>query len=134
MHRWTSRKQPRLIAEINLVPYMDLIFLLLFVFMLVVPLLKSELSGSVIDSALHAAPADYLVLEIPAKDPLLLNGRKVERTELKAAVAELLATRPKAGVMLKLAGIEPVTQVVEISAILRDAGVERIAIQATPNK
>jgi len=128
MHRWSSRPPPRYIAEINFVPYMDLVFVLLFVFVLVVPLLKTESLQVPVNDA-SSAPADYVVLEASSSDRLILNGRGIFVSELEQAVKDLLATRPGAGVMIKLAGNQPVQRVVELVAVLREAGVQKTAVQ-----
>ncbi len=128
MHRWSSRPPPRYIAEINFVPYMDLVFVLLFVFVLVVPLLKTESVQSVV-SAPSSAPTDYVVLEAGSSDRLILNGRSLSTSELGQATKDLLTTRPGAGVMIKLAGNQPVQRIVELVAVLREAGVQKTAVQ-----
>ena len=127
MQRWTSRRQPRFIAEINLVPFMDLIFMLLFVFMLIAPMMKSEPARS---ETAHGVPADSLVLEVLSPDELSLDGRKLNLSGLQKAVQELLIARPGAGVIIKLPGTLPVQTVVKITDELRAAGVEKTALHA----
>lgn len=128
MQRWTSRTQHRYIAEINLVPYMDLVFVLLFVFMLAVPLLKTETAPSSVP-AVPTLPTDYVVLELSSADHLILDGRGLSSAELPPALKNLVASRPGVGVMIKLAGNQPVQRVVELTAVLREAGVQRTAVQ-----
>jgi biopolymer transport protein ExbD len=115
-------------AEINLFPYMDLVFMLLFVFLLVVPLLKTETPAAPSMSA-SAVPIDYVILEVGSGDGLILNGKSVFSSDLNAAVTDLLATRPAVGVMIKLAGNQPVQRVVELTAALREAGIQKTAVQ-----
>lgn len=128
MQRWSSRTPQRYIAEINFVPYMDLVFVLLFVFLLVVPLLKTE-SVPVEVPVSSSAPADYVVLEVGSGDRFILNGQGLFASELEQSARDLLATRPGVGVMIKLAGNQPVQRVVEITATLREAGVQKTAVQ-----
>lgn len=128
MQRWSSRTPQRYIAEINFVPYMDLVFVLLFVFLLIVPLLKTE-SVPVSMPITTSTPADYVVLEVGSGNNLILNGKGVVESELEEAVRDLQATRPGVGVMIKLAGNQPVERVVEITATLREAGVQKTAVQ-----
>ena len=96
--------------------------------MLIVPLLKTE-SPPDTASAAMTAPADQVVLEVNSADGLILDGRSLTTAELASALKDLLVTRPGVGVMIKLAGNQPVQRVVELMAVLREAGVQRTAVQ-----
>ena len=133
MHRWSSRQQLRFIANIQLVPYLDLLFVLLFICILVAPLLSPV---AVISNAKPPTPAtpslpsDYVVLEERTDGSLIFNGRNISSAELRDSVASLIASRPTVAVVLNLDSTAAISRAVSLSSKLRLAGVRQIAINS----
>ena len=130
MQRWTSRRQPRYLAEINLVPYMDLVFLLLFITILVVPLLKSAPPPA--PGPAPALPQSAVVLELQADGSVLLAGRKLATSGMEAELKSLVATRPGSGFIIKTPAQLPMQKVVPLADLLRRVGAQRVAFQTLP--
>jgi biopolymer transport protein TolR len=124
-------------SEINVVPYVDVMLVLLVIFMVTAPLV----TPGVIDlpsvgkaSAPRIAPIEVLIKEdqslvVREKDlsGKLLNERSVKRAELEKVFKD-----PKAPVLVagdKNVRYEAVLQVMDE---LRKAGVERIGLQVRP--
>jgi len=124
-------------SEINVVPYVDVMLVLLVIFMVTAPLV----TPGVIDlpsvgkaSAPRIAPIEVLIKEdrslvVREKDlsGRLLNERSVNRTDLEKVFKD-----PKAPVLVagdKNVRYEAVLQVMDE---LRKAGVERIGLQVRP--
>ncbi|MBL9115175.1 MAG: biopolymer transporter ExbD [Verrucomicrobiaceae bacterium] len=127
MHRWTSRSQPRFIADIYLVPFMDLVFMLLFLFLILAPLMKSEWVP-VARPAL--VPEHSVVLEPLSNAEVLLNGQKVAESALEQALKDLRASRPGVGVIVKLGAGVPVAEFARFAGVLKSAGIDKTALQA----
>lgn len=131
MHRWSGRRQPRYISNIQLIPYMDLIFVILFVCILISPLLSRTEVGSAFaqaDTTSPILPKDYVVLEERTDGYLIFNGKHVSSTDLRRDAAALAATRPSVAVVLNLEPTSAITRAVTLSSELRLAGIRKIAI------
>jgi biopolymer transport protein ExbD len=133
MHRWSSRQQLRFIANIQLVPYLDLLFVLLFICILVAPLLSPVAVNSDAQRptpATPSLPSDYVVLEERTDGSLILNGRNISSSELRDSLASLIASRPTVAVVLNLDPTAAISRAVSLSSKLRLAGVRQIAINS----
>jgi biopolymer transport protein ExbD len=126
MYRWTSRKPPRHIADIHLVPFMDLILVLLFVFLIIVPLLSTDWLPTTLPAL---AGQDSVVLEPVSDQAVVLNGRQMAMADLSTALKDLRVTRPGVGVMVKISAGQPISKFAELAQMLKEAGVERMALQ-----
>lgn len=130
MKRYSGRHQPRLITEISVTPLLDLVFVLLFVFMLAAPLMKS---GSVL--ALGAAPAtaepqpdDVAVLTVDAQRFMTLDLNPVPDGGLAVALRSLREKRPGAAVLVEMHSDLSVQLLVSIMEQLRAAGIEKTSV------
>jgi len=131
MQRCSSRRQPRFIANIQLVPYLDLLFVLMFVSLLLAPLLSPVSPQSGARSAQRATPSlptDYVVLEEVSAGSLMLHGKSVTPSTLRQSLADLLSSRPSLAVVVNLDASAPVSRAVQLSEELRLAGIQQIAI------
>ncbi len=136
MKRVSNRHQPRLITEMSVTPLLDLVFVLLFVFMVAAPLLKS--SPEVNLAAAPAAskmdddePGDVVELAMTADLSLSLEGKALARADLGEALQDLLATRPHAGVVVRMDRQLSVEHLIDLMGALEAAGVKRTAVAAT---
>jgi biopolymer transport protein ExbD len=130
MHRWSSRRQPRFIANIQLVPYLDLLFVLLFVCILIAPLLRpvagnSDSGSTPVNPSL---PSDYVVLEELTDGSLIFNNRNISSSALRDTASDLVASRPTVAVVLNLDSTAAISRAVTLTSELRLAGIRQIAI------
>lgn len=138
MARVRSRKQP--ISEINVVPYIDVMLVLLVIFMITAPLLtqgvKVELpqaEAEVIDSN---AP-DPLVVSINAGGEYFLNygedqDSPISGQRLVTRVSALLRHRPGIPVLINGDGNVPYRDVVIAMALLQKAGAPSVGLMTKP--
>ena len=127
MQRWTSRNQPRYLADVHLVPFMDLVFMLLFLFLILAPLLKSEWVPT---TRTALVPEHSVVLEPVSSSEVSLNGQKVAVASLEQALKDLRTSRPGVGVIVKLGAGVPVAEFARFAGVLKAAGIEKTALQA----
>ncbi len=135
MKRAAHRHQPRLITEMSVTPLLDLVFVLLFVFMVAAPLLRPE---RVIDVAAAKTtpvdpdePTEVVKLGMNRELSLSLDGKVLAREDLDAALAKLVKDRPGAGVVVRMDKALSVEHLVDLMAALETAGVRRTAVAAT---
>ncbi len=136
----TMKKKRRLVAEINVVPYIDVMLVLLIVFMVTAPLLMQGVKVE-----LPSAPS--APLDKNSKDPLIVsiksdgtfyidlgNGKNKKETleSIIVKVKKVLSQQPKTPVLVW--GDENVNygSVVELMSSLQNAGAPSVGLVTEP--
>jgi biopolymer transport protein TolR len=129
-----SRKR-RLMAEINVVPYIDVMLVLLVIFMVTAPLLTQgidvQLPQAAADPIVTQQNKEPLVLSIDADGDLYLSvGDKEEAPLAAERVVELasavLRRNPQTPVLLKADQRVPYGAVVQAMVLLQKAGAANV--------
>lgn len=132
MKRHSNRHQLRLITEISLTPLLDLVLVLLFVFMLAVPLLKTGQGKPAVPAATTpasvTAPTEKMTLLVNGDQSVTLNGAMLARTDLPASLKQLAQSRPGLGIEVRIHRDLPVHQLVETIHMLETAGIRKTAV------
>jgi len=131
-----SSSRRKFIAEINVVPYIDVMLVLLIIFMITAPLLKQG-----VDVDLPIAPANPLNVNSP--EPIVISIDKngslylsINRTpdssisgdELVDQVQSALAKQPERPVMVRGDANGPYQNVVRTLVLLQKAKVESVGL------
>ena len=123
------RPRPRAPAE-NMLPVINLVFLLLVFFMLAGAFRAPE-PFDVDAPAAHGGPPavgrDAVVL-IARDGRLAFGGVETDARGLGEAVSARVARQPDPAVHLKADGRTPTPRVIEVMELLRDAGVKRLQL------
>ena len=127
-------------AEINVVPYIDVMLVLLVIFMVTAPLLYHGVDldlPQVESSPIDEEQQEPLIVSLDAEGAVYLNiaddpESALPRDELLARVQEVLAEEPDRRVMLR--GDEEVSygEVVALMADLQEAGVPSVGLMSQP--
>ena len=130
----------RLVAEINVVPYIDVMLVLLIIFMVTAPLLKQG-----VDVDLPTAPANPLDIKSP--EPIVIsvdrNGSmflsiastpesSIDTVALVDQVRAALAKQPDRPVMVRGDANGPYQNVVRTLVLLQKANVESVGLVTEP--
>ena len=130
----------RLMGEINVVPYIDVMLVLLIIFMVTAPLLTQGIEVELPKAgaeALDSPESEPLVLSINREGLLYLNiGDDTEspldqRTVVKRTAA-VLRRSPETPVLVKADTLVPYGQVVTAMVLLQQAGAEQIGFLTDP--
>jgi biopolymer transport protein TolR len=136
-------KKHRLMSEINVVPYIDVMLVLLIIFMITAPLLTQGISVDLPKAAAQALDPELLkeneplVLSIDREGRFYLNiGEKVESPVDDAAVLErvtaIIRRNPQTPVLVKGDQSVPYGRVVTGAALLQQAGAAKIGFLTDP--
>ena len=127
-------------AEINVVPYIDVMLVLLVIFMVTAPLLYHGVDldlPQVESSPIDEEQQEPLIVSLDAEGAVYLNiaddpESALPRDELLARVRDVLAEEPDRRVMLR--GDEEVSygEVVALMADLQEAGVPSVGLMSQP--
>jgi biopolymer transport protein TolR len=133
-----SRKRP--ISEINVVPYIDVMLVLLVIFMITAPLLSQGVKVDlprVPAEVLRPSDEEPLIVTVDAAAQTYLNvgdhpERPVGHNTLVQRVSALLRYRPKTPVFVKGDQTTTYGAVVGVMHVLKEAGVQSVGLMTRP--
>lgn len=139
MARVSRRNRKRLVSEINVVPYIDVMLVLLVIFMVTAPMLTPGVPIELPEASTDPLPVDTdeepLVVSINGTGELFINiggngETPVTLGVVKDRVMKVLAARP--GTPVQLRGDEGLDygRVMEVMAALQGVGVTSIGLVA----
>ena len=139
-HRNGRGQRRRPMAEINVVPYIDVSLVLLIIFMVTAPMLQTG-----VDVELPQAEAKTLdpsqdlpiIITVDAEGALFLDAGnqgdvRVEEADLAARVTEALAKKPGLAVLIRGDSKVDYGRVVTLMADLKNAGVPSVGLMTRP--
>jgi biopolymer transport protein ExbD len=137
MRHARNHNQLKWFTEISVTPLLDLVFILLFAFMVALPLVSqtdSLLTSTPANSAAPApTPGETITLSLLPSDSVLWNGAEMPVISLETRLTDSLLTQPNLGVIIEMTPDLPVSRLVSPMAILQKTGVQSTAIRLTPS-
>jgi biopolymer transport protein TolR len=131
----------RLLSEINVVPYIDVMLVLLIIFMITAPLLTQGINVDLPKASAQPVAADSnepLVLSIDKEGKFYLNiGDNNEAAIDDAAVVErasaVIRRNPQIQVLVKADQAVPYGRVVLGGSLLQQAGAQKLGLLTDPS-
>ena len=121
------------LAEINIIPLVDVILVLLLIFMLTAPLMHSGIDVNLPRSSARAAPSEERIILTLTKDQtVFINNTGVPLASLEGRLREMLASRTDKTVYLKADQGLSYGHVVDMMDRVRRAGVEKLGMVTEP--
>lgn len=135
-----TRTKRRSLAEINVVPYIDVMLVLLVIFMITAPLLAQGVKVDLPDAAAESLPPEAslpIVVTVDTNGSYFLNVNEqpetpVEASNLVVLVAAELKARADAPVMVRGDSAVPYGEVVKVMTLLQSAGAKSIGLVTQP--
>lgn len=136
-----SKRTRKLMGEINVVPYIDVMLVLLIIFMVTAPLLtqgvKVELPKAGAEPIQDVPNHPPLVLSVDVDGNLFLNrgDNKNEPTDAKtiiATTAAILRNRPETPILVKADKSVPYGNVVGAMVLLQRGGADQVGFVTDP--
>jgi biopolymer transport protein TolR len=138
-----NRRGRRLMGEINVVPYIDVMLVLLIIFMITAPLLTQGIKVDLPKAGAEPLPEDLmretkpLVLSVDRKGNFYINiGKDNERPVADDLVGERVAAvlrrEPKTPVLVKADRNVPYGRVVTGMVLLQEAGASQVGFMTDP--
>jgi len=141
-HSYRSSRRKRVIAEINVVPYIDVMLVLLIIFMVTAPLVTQGVKVDLPQAVAESLPEDtspptiasidkqgryYLSLGDNADTPL-------DAADMTALVEAQLALDPKSQFIVKGDGDVDYKSVINLMVLLQQAGVPSLGLMTEPDE
>ena len=136
-------RRRKMMSEINVVPYIDVMLVLLIIFMITAPLLKEGVKVDL--PAADAKPIDAhelqrhepLIVTVDAGGRMYVNigsgaDRPLPDDVLKARTAAVLRRDPRTPVLVKADRSVPYGAVVRAMVLLQNAGADKVGLLTDP--
>ena len=141
-YSYRSPKRRRVIAEINVVPYIDVMLVLLIIFMVTAPLVTQGVKVDLPQAAAQPLPDDSkppLIASIDKQGLYYLNvGESVETpldaSQMRSLVRAQLTLDGNAQFVVKGDGDVPYKRVVDLMVLLQEAGVPSLGLMTEPEQ
>ncbi|KPK53455.1 MAG: protein TolR [Thiotrichales bacterium SG8_50] len=127
------RRKP--MSEINVVPYIDVMLVLLVIFIITAPLLSQGVKVDLPEAA--AKPVDpskleTLVVTVDKSGNYFLDDRPIEASALQKKVTTILAQQPQTPVLIRGDRQVPYGTVVQAMVLLQQSGAGSVGLITEP--
>lgn len=122
-------------GEINVVPYIDVMLVLLVIFMITAPLLTQGVKVDLPQASAKPVPVaddDTLVLTIDHQGKYFLDDRPITPNALMTRVAAVLRIRPKTPVLIRGDRNVAYSDVVRAMVLMQAAGAPSVGLITQP--
>ncbi len=127
--RFTTEK--KVMSEINVTPFVDVMLVLLIIFMVTAPLLKQGLDVDLPRAKGKELPAEERIMVSVKKDgKIYLNRRAVSLSELTRKLRAISKRNPT--LYLQADRRVPYGEVVKIMGEIKSAGIEKVGLMTEP--
>ena len=137
MKRSRFHSQAHTLAELNITPLLDLVFVLLIIFMITTPLMEQQLPVDLPKASTSIAtsrpdPKSILTLTLAKDGSALLGSEKIRLDQLTSLLAQRKARDPELVVSLRADSSLPYETVFRALEAVRSAGA-RLDLANTPD-
>jgi biopolymer transport protein TolR len=141
MATYSGRKGRQLMSQINVVPYIDVMLVLLVIFMVTAPLITTTVIDLPSISRSNPSPTSPIELIIKDKGTILLRDHERNQPERRVNLDELVKIlrakqkeKPDQPVVISASKDMPYGEVVEIMDLLQRNQIRKVGLLAKPTQ
>lgn len=135
-----GKRGKRLVAEMNVVPYIDVTLVLLIIFMVTAPLVTQGVKVELPQAESEPVPpsdSEQVIVTIDAAGEIYINSEKesdapVEADTLVSRLEVVKKYKPKTTFLVKGDQGVPYGRVVEVMALMNSAGIKDVGLLTDP--
>lgn len=128
-----TSQRSRFLSEINVVPLVDVVLVLLIIFMVTAPLLYRGIDVNLPKSAINTIqPEERLVLTVTGRQKIFLDEQELNLSRLERALIDRAKANPEIAVYLRADEQVPYGLIVQVMDIIKRVGIDRLGMVTTP--
>lgn len=128
-----TSQRSRFLSEINVVPLVDVVLVLLIIFMVTAPLLYRGIDVNLPKSAINTIqPEERIILTVNTQQKVYLDQEEMSLNGLEKALSSRVRGNPEIAVYLRADEQVPYGLVVQIMDIIKRVGIDRLGMVTTP--
>ena len=124
----------RLMSDINVTPFVDVMLVLLVIFMVTAPMMMQGVDVALPETTSQPliAEKEHLIITITKKNQVFINDFQVAPDFLQEKLTKILDGREDRGVYLRADREIPYGFVVQVMSEIKEAGVEKLGMVTEP--
>ena len=129
-----AQKNPGILSEINIVPLVDIMLVLLIIFMIAAPMMQHGLGVNLPKTTAKplAVKDDPQVMTINKAMQVILNEKTVDLKNLQPALQQVFEGKAEKEILLKADGSVPYSFIAQCMTTVKEAGIEKINLVTKP--
>lgn len=124
----------RILSQINVVPLVDIVLVLLIIFMITAPMLEEGIDVNLpkVEASGLPTPKEPVIITINDKGDIYINNKKMKPAELGVKLKAIFKRKQDDMVLLKADATVPYGIVAATMAEIRKAGIVKIGMVTEP--
>ena len=130
----SGNRDSRLLSEINVTPFVDVMLVLLIIFMVAAPLVQHGVDVDLpkANSKNVTAEEELLTITLTKDKKIFLNKMEIELIQLNEKLLGIFKQRTDNQLLFKADKDLPYEFVIQVMAEIKNAGIEKLGIITTP--
>ena len=124
------KPKAKIISDINVTPFVDVVLVLLIIFMLTAPILKTNIDIELPDSknANYNQPKNSLTITVDAEGVIYIEDKKIDPNKFSSELTTLIKGNKDTVVYIKGDKKIPYNNIIELIDKINSAGISNVAL------
>ena len=124
-----QRRTSHIMRDLNLVPLIDVLLVVLFFYMIISPMMSRGLDVNLPKSESNTVkPEDRIVLTVTRNQELFVETERVNISNLKEVLDSIRKTKPQINIYLRADRDAPYGAVVQVMDVVKRAGIDKLGM------